>query len=247
MAIVNQRPIGVLKTAAHRKVMVSPMIRLEGEETGPPWLIPLLKTSYFIPCKVHQNASKSECNMYCLDCMGDRALCSYCLLGHKDHHIVQIRRSSYHNVIRVSEISKLIDISYVQTYIINSAKIVFLNERPQQRPGKGVTNTCEICCRSLLDSFRFCSLGCKLNGMKEDPALTFSLKHKTGREYAMYADYYSNDSQPTKKLRKLNIHKVNNSAEDFSGSTSSGISPGTPPIVSYRTSRRKGIPHRAPL
>jgi len=83
--------------------------------------------------------------------------------------------------------------------------------------------------------------------MKEDPALTFSLKHKTGREYAMYADYYSNDSQPTKKLRKLNIHKVNNSAEDFSGSTSSGISPGTPPIVSYRTSRRKGIPHRAPL
>ncbi|KAL0324749.1 UNVERIFIED_CONTAM: hypothetical protein Scaly_2442000 [Sesamum calycinum] len=149
-----------------------------------------------------------------------------------------IRRSSYHDVIRVSEIQKYLDISSVQTYIINSAKVVFLNERPQPRPGKGVTNTCEVCDRSLLDSFRFCSLGCKIVGTSKN----FQKKNKK-------------QSSPEKKRAAAAAE----SEDSYSSSSSShgrnnhkipSFTPSTPPptAVNYRTAkRRKGIPHRAPF
>uniref|UniRef100_A0A0D9WSA1 B box-type domain-containing protein n=1 Tax=Leersia perrieri TaxID=77586 RepID=A0A0D9WSA1_9ORYZ len=223
----------------------------EEDHLGPAWLRPLLSTSFFVACTAHPELSKNECNLFCLGCTGD-ALCAYCLPSHRDHHVVQIRRSSYHNVIRVSEVGKLIDISHVQTYVINSAKIVFLNGRPQARPGKGVTNTCEICCRSLPDSFRFCSLGCKLGGMRWDPSLTFAIRPKRGQDSGdgSGSDY---DSFSPKKLRKTGYELgrfdrgIRWSDDEGSKSNTAPITPTTPPINRCRPSRRKGIPHRAPF
>lgn len=207
----------------------------------PPWLKPLLRESFFVQCKHHIDSHKSECNMYCLDCMNG-ALCSLCLNFHKDHRAIQIRRSSYHDVIRVSEIQKVLDISGVQTYIINSARVVFLNERPQPRPGKGVTNTCEVCERSLLDSFRFCSLGCKIVGTSR----SFQKKRVAAAATAMATsdseDSYSSSSNHKRSKSNNSNNNSNNKVQSFS--------PSTPPptSVNYRTAkRRKGIPHRAPM
>lgn len=71
-------------------MQVSPIVRMRNEDMGPPWLKPMLKADYFIPCAIHLDSNKSECNMFCLDCMGN-AFCSYCLIQHKDHRVVQVK------------------------------------------------------------------------------------------------------------------------------------------------------------
>ncbi|WMV40542.1 hypothetical protein MTR67_033927 [Solanum verrucosum] len=210
----------------------------EEENNWPPWLKPLLKERFFVQCKLHIDSHKSECNMYCLDCING-PLCSLCLSHHKDHIAIQIRRSSYHDVIRVNEIQKYLDISLVQTYIINSAKIVFLNERPQPRPGKGVTNTCQVCERTLLDSFNFCSLGCKVIGTSKNfikKPRDLLAKRRLKAIALDSDDTYSHNNHG--RYRSTTINKVQS------------FIPSTPPptSVNYRTAkRRKGIPHRSPM
>ncbi|PNY06976.1 hypothetical protein L195_g003459 [Trifolium pratense] len=56
----------------------------------PPWLKPLLNTSFFNVCRIHGDAARSECNMFCLDCNVD-AFCFYCRSSrHKDHQVIQL-------------------------------------------------------------------------------------------------------------------------------------------------------------
>ncbi|KAL0425824.1 UNVERIFIED_CONTAM: hypothetical protein Sradi_1117200 [Sesamum radiatum] len=74
----------------------------------------------------------------------------------------QIRRYVYHDVIRLVDADKLMDCAQVQSYTTNSAKVVFLNQRPQTRPPRASGNLCITCDRNLQESSLFCSISCKL-------------------------------------------------------------------------------------
>ncbi|XP_042512571.1 protein RGF1 INDUCIBLE TRANSCRIPTION FACTOR 1-like [Macadamia integrifolia] len=210
----------------------------------PPWLESLLSTTFFAVCRIHGDAARSECNMYCLDCSGD-AFCFYCCSSrHKDHRVIQIRRSSYHDVVRVAEIQKFLDINGVQTYVINSARVMFLNERPQPKTGKGVSHMCEICGRSLLDPFRFCSLGCKLVGIKRNGNASFSLF-----EYRNNEEMMERGGEGMSRRMGGTGSEEDHHHEELRERSPQDIYPSTPPPPPHVNNprRRKGIPHRAPF
>ncbi|XP_031269596.1 uncharacterized protein LOC116128066 [Pistacia vera] len=126
----------------------------------PRWFEVLLTEKFFNACIIHEEEKKNEKNIFCLDCC--TSICPHCLSLHNSHRLLQIRRYVYHDVIRLDDAAKLVDCDYVQPYITNSAKVVFINQRPQTRL-RSSGNICNTCDRALQDSYLFCSLSCKIN------------------------------------------------------------------------------------
>ncbi|MCO5572881.1 hypothetical protein L7F22_026640 [Adiantum nelumboides] len=138
---------------------------------GPPWLERFLSCTYFDPCAEHQ-FNKNEKNHFCIDCI-DGPLCSRGLLAeHAKHRTLQVRKASHADGVRVENVCKLLDISSIQTYIINNHKIVFLLRQTKGKlAAKPVDGTvaarhCQTCGRLLSDLVKFCSIKCKLLGVR---------------------------------------------------------------------------------
>ncbi|XP_047340333.1 protein RGF1 INDUCIBLE TRANSCRIPTION FACTOR 1-like [Impatiens glandulifera] len=127
----------------------------------PPWLQSLLVEKFFNACLIHQDFKKNEKNIFCLDCC--EGICPHCLSLHRSHRLLQIRRYVYHDVLRLGDADKLMDCGFVQSYTTNSAKVVFLKQRPQSRPCRSSGNICVTCDRALQEPYCFCSISCKLN------------------------------------------------------------------------------------
>ncbi|XP_062108041.1 protein RGF1 INDUCIBLE TRANSCRIPTION FACTOR 1-like [Humulus lupulus] len=243
----------------------------EGEKVikgslAPPWLEELLSTRFFKMCSAHRDGPRSECNLYCLNCTThSSAFCFYCRSSnHKDHLVIQIRRSSYHDVVRVGEIEKVLDISGVQTYVINSAKVVFLNERPhgsshgssafKLQTSSSSSNShnliCEICGRTLLDPFRYCSLGCKLVGVKKNGDANYYVIGNEKNGVGIRRDY--------RRAKRLVVSKEEDDDEEEEKGgiiiiqSRDGINNNNhihdhDHYSNSSSRRRKGTPHRAPL
>ncbi|KNA16672.1 hypothetical protein SOVF_087090 isoform B [Spinacia oleracea] len=130
----------------------------------PKWLDALLHEKFFEPCSVHSDISdkKTEKNLFCFDCCA--SVCPKCLFRHRKHVLLQARRYVYNDVLKLSDAEKLMDCSGIQGYITNSAKVVFLRQRPMSRLYRTPTsgNFCSTCNRSLQEPFLFCCLSCKV-------------------------------------------------------------------------------------
>ncbi|XP_075110439.1 protein RGF1 INDUCIBLE TRANSCRIPTION FACTOR 1-like [Nicotiana tabacum] len=159
-----------------------------GSISIPKWLEVLLSEKFFNACLVHELERKNEENVFCLDCCF--SLCLHCLPSHHCHKLLQIRRYVYQDVLRLKEADKLLDCSFVQSYTTNSAKVVFLNQRPITRQFKNSLNyTCIVCDRSIQRSNLFCSISCKVQHMmhatsqfsRKDPLETIALDFVGGK------------------------------------------------------------------
>jgi hypothetical protein len=133
------------------------------------WLESLLEAKFFDTCVMHAGIKKSERNYYCLNCRHSN-ICQHCLPNHATHELLQVRRYVYHDVVRVQDVEMYLDCKSIQTYIINGANVVFLNDRPQTKPVKAALKACETCSRSLQDHYRFCSLACKITALASNRA-----------------------------------------------------------------------------
>ncbi|CAL8465434.1 g4970 [Coccomyxa elongata] len=132
----------------------------------PVWFSSLLSSEFFDPCEDHYGLRKNECTFFCKDCCSS-GICMHCLPAHPhEHTAIQIRKYMYQYVVRIQDIQEHFDTSGVQTYIINSARVVFLRDRKNASPAKdAVTEGCLTCKRALRDNFYFCSLSCKVEAL----------------------------------------------------------------------------------
>ncbi|XP_072091443.1 protein RGF1 INDUCIBLE TRANSCRIPTION FACTOR 1 isoform X3 [Arachis hypogaea] len=203
-------------------------------KVGPAWLEGLMRETFFGGCGAHQNQRKNEKNVFCLHCC--LSICPHCLPFHRLHPLLQVRRYVYHDVVRLDDLEKLIDCSNIQPYTINSAKVIFLNQRPQSRSCKGSANSCFTCDRILQEPFHFCSLSCKFEGLRVDGSEVID-------EDSHFAptSSYSNTTEATSN--SVISCEANNTSKKNKGKATRFL----PGIVLSLGNRRKGAPHRAPL
>ncbi|RCV21997.1 hypothetical protein SETIT_4G184500v2 [Setaria italica] len=191
----------------------------------------------------------------------------------KDGDEPPVRRYVYNDVVRLDDLERLIDCSFVQPYTINSAKVIFLKPRPQSRPFKGSGNVCLTCDRILQEPFHFCCLSCKVDHVMGQGGDLSNILYVPGgppdlgcgfpRFENLRVDGGGYDDDPGQVTpNSILEHPAQQGSCGYGGSASGGSSSNGgvprkkktgggggffPQIVLSLGNRRKGAPHRAPL
>ncbi|XP_078161776.1 protein RGF1 INDUCIBLE TRANSCRIPTION FACTOR 1-like [Carex rostrata] len=219
----------------------------QGSAPLPSWLQPLLASKFFEQCEGHSKEKKNEENHFCMDCAC--RLCPNCVVEHTNnggtHNLLQIRHYVHSDVVRVSDVYKLIDVSKIQQYIANSAKVIHLNPKSSKPYPEGVPKSyiggtpCIICARAISKPNLFCSIACKITEYPD----------KEGHLNIIATGNACDDgSQSMTGVKRFSTEKEEPSnVGTFSESGSEKSDANCPRIISYRKKSRKGIPVRAPF
>ncbi|XP_059309573.1 protein RGF1 INDUCIBLE TRANSCRIPTION FACTOR 1-like [Lycium ferocissimum] len=201
----------------------------------PRWLEVLLALKFFNACSIHELERRNEENVFCLDCCV--GLCIHCMPSHRGHKILQIRRYVYQDVLCLKDANKLLDCSFVQSYTTNSAKVVFLHQRPLSSQFKGSNYNCILCHRSLQRPNIFCSISCKVQHMVSCSNVNLIIKYqKVTSKCESSMDFM--DDQRTPNCQSMVTESVKTQHTSLNVSTCLSKSDGS------CTHRRKGTPQR---
>ncbi|CAL9089414.1 unnamed protein product, partial [Musa acuminata var. zebrina] len=230
----------------------------------PAWLEALDAQKFFVGCCLHENAKKNEKNICCLDCC--TSICPHCVSSHRRHRLLQVRRYVYHDVVRLEDLEKLIDCSSVQSYTINSSKVVFLKKRPQSRQFKGSGNICTSCDRSLQEPFIHCSLGCKVEyvlrqkqdlspylrrcktlQLSPDYIVPHDVDEETTHSTIVEGDEHTASSDSERLSLPCTRFQIMNRKASWPCISATSPAAASDVHTSRNMSRRKGVPHRSPL
>ncbi|KAJ1686839.1 hypothetical protein LUZ63_018229 [Rhynchospora breviuscula] len=211
-----------------------------GKAPLPNWLQPLLAAKFFERCERHINERKNEINHFCMKCT--HPLCPRCVTEHTrkggKHRLLQIRHYVHSDVVRVNDITKLLDIAKIQQYTANGAKVVHLNPKSSKPYPEGVPRSyidgapCIICARAISKFSLFCSIACKVNDNNDNE----SVFDTEGNEV---------DCDDGYKL-EVGAKRCSTQKEESSSGSEKGNA-NCSHITSYRKKNRKGIPVRSPF
>uniref|UniRef100_A0A804LLH9 PLATZ transcription factor family protein n=1 Tax=Zea mays TaxID=4577 RepID=A0A804LLH9_MAIZE len=147
--------------------------RRRQQQQQPAWLITLLRTRFWEPCKEHVSKNRAEQCMFCLKCC--KVTCPRCTHDLPGHRLLKIRRYVYRSVVHASDMQALgVDVSRIQAYVVNAKKVLHLRPMSRSkhfRPQAG-TPRC-VTCRTWLRSAPnlFCSLACQRKTTSRGPKL----------------------------------------------------------------------------
>ncbi|ONK80324.1 uncharacterized protein A4U43_C01F16390 [Asparagus officinalis] len=233
----------------------------------PCWLDALFKEDFFDPCLIHLGIKQNDKNIFCIDCC--LSFCNNCCPSHFGHRVLQIRKYNDHRVVRAEDMCKLINCSFIQSYMLNRAQVVFVKARSpskkkektqsQEQPNKkkaretkphfqNCDKTCSSCPRSLKEEFEYCSVSCMVKKvLKTEGSISKYLRR--------FLPLPLNFEETDEELSLIDLVLRDATA---CGSTIYGNRRGdskrkkknneeAPPCALISLHRRKGVPRRAPL